>query len=128
MANTINVVTLQNGSKNLVLNVYISGDGSGDEVATQLVDASAYGASTVVLENFWSSLTGFTAELLWDADTNVPFIHLPNYDSSYTPEKANGINNTAGAGKTGDVLITTAGLGANDKGTIILRFKKKPIT
>lgn len=125
MANTLTTQVIQNGPRNLVLNIYVAGDGSGDESATTLVDASAYGASDLVLESFWSGLSGFTADLLWDATANVAFLHLPDYDVRYTPDKVDGIPNNAGAGKTGDILITTVGLGNGDKGTVMLHLRKK---
>lgn len=125
MANTISKQVIQNGPRNLVLNIYIAGDGSGDETATTLVDASTYGTSELTLESFWSGLSGFTADLLWDATANVPFLHLPGYDVRYFPDKIDGIPNNAGDGKTGDILITTTGLGNGEKGTIILHLRKK---
>lgn len=125
MANTIQTQVMSDGPRNLVLNIYISGDGSGDESATLLVDASSYGASSLSLESFWANFSGFTADLLWDATANVPFLHLADYDVNYAPHKANGIPNNAGAGKTGDILITTVGLGSGDKGSLILTLKKK---
>lgn len=125
MANTITSQVLNNGARNLALNIFITGDGSGDETDTLLVDASAYAATEFVLTGIWANLSGFTLDLAWDATANVPFLHVANYDMNYMPKHIDGIPNNAGAGKTGDVLFSTNGLGSGDKGSVILQLKKK---
>lgn len=125
MANTITTQVLDNGPRNLALNIFITGDGTGEETNTLLVDASAYGATDLVLSRVWANLSGFTLDLIWDATANVPFLHIADYDISYLPHLIDGITNNAGSGKTGDVLFSTTGLGSGDKGSLILHFKKK---
>lgn len=124
MANTITTQALVNGSKNLVLKVDIAGDGSGDESATLLVDASAYNASQLTLMGVHGFLVNFTCDLLWDATANVRILRIPDYDVSQDFTHFGGVWNNAGTGKTGDVLLTTTGLGNNEVGTLILEFQK----
>ena len=128
MANTITKQTLLNGPRNLVVKINISGDGSGEESATSLIDVSAYDASEVVIESIKAALNGFVMELLWDATANVPIVEIPDYEYNLNGHQigsAGGLWNNAGTGKTGDILFSTTGLGAGDKGSVILKMRKK---
>ena len=124
MANTITTKVILNGPKNLVLNVHISGDNSGEETATLLVDVSSYGATEVKLMSAQSNLQGFSAVLSWDATADVEAVTLLDGASFYDWSKYGGLINNSGVGKTGDIMVTTVGLGAED-GSIILEMKKR---
>lgn len=127
MANTIQTQVIANGPRNLILKCYILGDGSGEETGTLLVDVSAYNCTSVSIRGVHSALSGFVADLVWDATTDVVALHLPDYEYNIDPDIRHfgGLPNNAGAGKTGDVLITTTGLGAGDDGSIILEMIKR---
>lgn len=127
MANTIETQTIVDGSSNLVVKIHIDGDGTGDEAVTVLIDASTYSPAFTNsrLMHIHSNLVGFSAELIWDATTNVHAWICPDYDQDQDFTHVGGIPNNTGAGRTGDVLITTTGLGAGDTGHIMLWFKKK---
>lgn len=129
MANTITSQTILDGSRRVVVKIDILGDGSGDEAATTIVDMSSFTPAVTDsrLCGAWSSLNGFTTRLLWDATTDVPLISLPDYQFFLHCADTNiwgGIPNNAGAGKTGDINMTTIGLGAGDHGSIILSLIK----
>jgi hypothetical protein len=129
MANSITKQTLHDGRKNLIVKIDILGDGSGEESATTLIDASSYNPAFTdcTLVRYHANLVGFTARLLWDATTDVPLCSIPDYEGHLAHDESyayNGIPNNAGTGKTGDINITTYGLGANDHGTIILELRK----
>ena len=130
MANSITKQTIIDGSKNLVVKIHIEGDGSGEETNTVLIDASSYSPAFTdeTLVGIHATLSGFTADLHWDATANVPLINIPDFEYNLNGKQIGwfgGLPNNAGAGKTGDILMTTIGLGANDHGTIILEIKKK---
>lgn len=125
MANTITSQTLVDGSVLCTLNRHILGDGSGEETNTILVDASAFNTSNLKVMKVQSSLTGFSVKLDFDATANVPFLELPAGDSEFDFTSFGGISNSAGTGKTGDILFSTVGLGSGDSGSIILHLKKK---
>lgn len=126
MANTIQLQTINDGERNLVVKLHIDGDGSGDETATKIIDASTFTHSPVKLRllKLAANLVGFTAELIWDATTPIHLFEIPDYDSDKDFSKFGGIPNNGGVGVTGDVLITTTGLGAADTGHVILHFIK----
>lgn len=125
MANTIDKQTIVDSERNLVVLVNITGDNSGDEAATQLIDASSYVGSPARLRlvRVQSALEGFSAQLLWDATTDDELVHLPPYEVDFDMSRFGGIPDPGSTGTTGDVMITTTGLGS-EKGTIILEFAK----
>lgn len=133
MANTITKQTIVDGSKWLIVKCHVSGDGSGEETNTVLIDASTYNPAFTngALSLLHANLTGFTCTLYWDATANVPIMNIPDYEVHLSENEmghlSGGIPNNAGAGKTGDILVSTSGLGAGDQGTIILKIKKKPV-
>lgn len=128
MANTITRHTIVDGSRKLVVVIHIDGDGSGEETNTVLVDASTYSPAytNCSLQNMHANLQGFTADLDWDATANVPITAVPDYEVDYLlKDGLTPIPNNAGAGRTGDILISTTGLGVGDHGTIYLELNKK---
>lgn len=132
MANTVTIKTVLDGERVLIMEVQLTGDGSGEETATQIVDFSALnnpkniGYTKLALKKFYSNLTGFSADLLWDATTDTLMQTLIQGESGVDYSVIGGpIQSDAGTGVTGDVNITTVGLGAGDIGTIRLEFYKK---
>ena len=127
MANLIEKQTVMDGERNLVVKAHIEGDGSGEETATFLIDMSAYSNSPTSLKllHLKAALTGFSAELYWDATSDIHLFNVPDFDVDQDFGDFGGIPNNAGTGVTGDVNITTTGLGAGDTGHIVLHFLKK---
>ena len=126
MANTVTSQILLDGSQRLVIKWYLSSDGVAGEVTDQVVvDVSALtpAATKVSLERVIWSLTGFDAILEWDATADVEILRLgaAASTSDLCMKEFGGIWNNAGAGITGDMLLTTSGFTAvGDAGTIIL--------
>lgn len=133
MANTVAKQTLIDGSRNLVVKIYLESDGASGELSdTVLIDASTYSPAftDAKLVSVHANLSGFTAKLEWDATTDTPLISLPDYEVHYSGNEVgvgvNGIPNDAGTGVTGDILITTSGFtAAGDRGTIVIHLVKK---
>lgn len=128
MANTISKKTILDGDSLYILELEIEGDGSGEETGTNIIDVSAIGGtpSGIVIRKAWWSLTGFSASLLWDATTDVLALQCYEGEGGLDYMQIGGpIQNNAGTGKTGDLLMTTVGLGSGDKGTIRLECRKK---
>jgi len=131
MANTVTQQIIEDGKKNTIIKFFISGDGSGEETNYTLFDASAYITESTNnrLRKICYNLNGFDAVLYWDATLNVPIISL---DEGLQEEvdffKYGGsLINNAGAGKTGNILITTTGLGAGDEGYLILHINQRKV-
>lgn len=128
MANTITKTVINDGPKNHIVEVRIIGDGSGEETAASLIDVSATSEAPtgVVLEKIYWSLTGFSATLKWDATTDTVAFECVEGTGGIDMSVIGGpIRNTAGDGKTGDLLLATTGLGNGDNGYIRIHAKKK---
>jgi hypothetical protein len=132
MANTISRQTIIDGSRQLVVKIYLESDGSSGELTDYvLIDASTYSPPFTdwKIISLNSNLVGFTAKLKWDATTDVPFATLPDYDVNYSHQEFDdimGFPNNAGTGRTGDLLISTSGFAtAGDYGTIVIHGLKK---
>ena len=125
MANTITTTYQMNGSRVFVAKVDIIGDGSGEASGVTILDpANITGNPTTIRirKMQWGmDAGGWTARLLWDADTDVQAfeIGLPNGGIDFYQTGQPLVNN-AGTGKTGKLLLTTSGLGSTSRGTIII--------
>ena len=126
MPNTVARQLILNGSANYVVKFTIVGDGSGEETGTLInVTTGDCGTNDKIWE-IKGICTGCTALLSWDATTDVFALGLPSdKDVNLKYRNVGGITNNAGTGKTGDLLITTVGLGANDTVSIVVWIKKK---
>lgn len=79
----------------------------------------------VALEYIKSACQGnVTAELLWEATTSIPFWTIPNSFQEIELRDSAFITNTAGAGKTGNILLTTLGASAGGSYDIVMRLRK----
>lgn len=132
MANTFTTQTIHDGPRNVVIHAYLASDGAaGDETFT-LVDASALSpvpSGNIVFAGIHADLIGFSAKLLWDATSNVPFFAIPSDDDVDiwygAKDTFGGIPNNAGAGKTQDVLLATNGMtDSGDIGHVTIWFRK----
>jgi hypothetical protein len=128
MAHTVTTQVLEEGVKFTVIKVNIKGDsGTAAELTKAILfDASAYSDHTAdKLFDIEYCLNDFSAELFWDASSDVPLMSLAKtypYRGSYIVGEG-GLKNNGGAGVTGDILITTNGLTSSTKdGHIILRI------
>jgi hypothetical protein len=126
MANLITQRTLLDGSRLSTVQIDITGDGTGEETATQIIDASALNGApaTFKIRAIQWALVGFSVQLLWDATTNVHAFTLPaGSDGLRFSDTGAHIINNAGTGITGDLLMTTTGLAAGSNGTIIFEIQ-----
>ncbi len=106
-------------------------DGTG-ESAVKKVDVSALSANSagqactgVRLARIVYSTFGMSVKLLWDASTDTICWDL---NADYTTDEDftdfGGIRNTAGSGKTGDIMLTTTGHSSGDSYVIVLTVYK----
>lgn len=128
MANTITNTTLMLGNSKVVKYVCIASDGT-QETDYVLYDSSAIAASLGKSDPLnckirslqcFSSSAAAVMKLEWDAATDVLALALPLRDVDVCFDSFGGLKNTAGTGKTGDILLTTTGLASGDSVTIIL--------
>lgn len=112
---------IEDSHRNYVIKV----TGTPVDSAALLVDVSALAipcARVTLMEVHYDIGTADTVALLWDANTDVTILTMnPGPGQSICFDKTGGIPNNAGAGVTGDVLITSTGAAPY---FFQLRFKK----
>jgi len=130
--NIVTNSTMLVGRKKVVQYVTILSDGT-EETGTVIYDSSAIAALLGVSDplnctirdiRYVASGNSTIAHLLFDATTDVVAHSLP-YSGGGAVLKVDykdvgGLHNSAGTGKTGDILLTTTGLNAGDTLTLVL--------
>ena len=127
MANSITRQVIHNGSRNYVVKTTIASDGATGDETDILVNATTGDMGTAASLIRLSAVTiGCSAVLEWDATADVVLAALPSdREVKLDFTHIGGIPNNAGAGKTGDVVITTTGLStAGDTIVLVAEFKK----
>lgn len=128
MVNTITKQTINDGPRNLVVKYNLKSDGT-EETVANVIDASSYDPAFVessIMKLEYSMTGNFHGKLIWDATTNVDMIALsPDGHPKLNYWDIGGLPNNAGAGKTGDILLETVGIAANDELTIVLHIHKE---
>jgi hypothetical protein len=129
MANTVTITKLVDGQRNAVLHVYVASDGAAGELSDQVVvDASSLsGAPTkLTIERICWAFQGFSGRLEFDATADSPAAVLFDGDNGCLDFSSfGGLPDPAGAGSTGDILLTTTGFSASgDEGVLIIEVRK----
>lgn len=124
MADTVTNRTLYDGTENCVVVLTNSSDGTG-ESAVLKVDVSALNgtAAGVNIRRIDFCTFGMAVNILWDATTDVTAAIVQG-TGSLDFNAIGGLSNNAGAGKTGDILLTTIGHTAGDTYMIVLDLEK----
>lgn len=101
------VQTIEDGARNLIIKV----DGAGAEASTQIVDASSLNPpceSLSLLKVQYSLDPASSMQIQWDATAATVAWNLFGSSGNCLDFcDVGGIPNNAGAGKTGDVLLST---------------------
>jgi hypothetical protein len=116
--------------KEVVMRLYKKFTNTTNESALKVIDVSTLlsnidgdACSEVAITKIDAIISGVTVELLNDATANTSAIKLGEngtHDFSYF----GGIDNDAGDGKTGDVLLTTTGAASGDFFHLVVHAKK----
>lgn len=129
---TVTSQTIIDGERNLVVKLHITG--ATDLSDETLIDASSFSPTftSASLMRVQGSMpvteqaggAGPIVSLEWDATSNVPIIDLSagNFDHDFS--EFGGIPNNAGAGKTGDIVASSAGASADTGYFLILHLRK----
>lgn len=127
MANTIDTKIEQNGPRNFVVAVQITGDGSGDATLVPLITAPA-DSQLLSVWRATGSFVGFGAALFWEHSTTASSkqaLVLNDAWGCYEFARSGGLINTvSAASRTGNIRLSTYGLGNGDHGTMLLEFHK----
>lgn len=125
MASSAETTYLMNGSRDFVIKIDITGALDSELSKLKIIDvADLTGApSKFKIRNISWQFADFTATLYWDATTDTQAFVLNQYEGDIDFYESCGVPlvNNAGAGVTGNLLISTYGLSANDTGSLIIR-------
>ena len=135
MADAVTTRVLQDSDDFCVMYLTNISDGTG-EAAVLKVDVSTLANSRrngaacteVSIVEIEAATTGMAVQLLWDAATDVPAALFGVTSAGFISKMdflGVGITNDAGAGKTGDINLTTFGHTAGDTYAITLKMRKK---
>jgi hypothetical protein len=126
MADAVASQTLIDGARNVVMKFTNVSDGTGESAVTKVDVSALQGApSAVRIDKIHYATSGMAVRILWDADTDVDAFLVPtDGDGCHDFTRFGGLQNNAGAGKTGDIKFTTIGHTANDMYTIVLEMTK----
>jgi len=124
MADAVTSQTLLDGERNVVMKFTNTSDGTGESAVLKVDVSALYGApSRVKIKRVKYTVSGMVARLLWDATTDATILDLQG-DGEMCFESIGGLYNNAGAGVTGDILLTTVGHTSGDSYSIILEMVK----
>lgn len=127
MADSVATQIISESGAHLIVKLTNVSDGTGESGVVK-VDVSALtpAANEVAIQRIDFATFGMGARLFWDASTPVHIWTIPQDDAGSICFQKAGILlvNDAGAGKTGDIKITTFGHTLGDSYSIILHLRK----
>jgi hypothetical protein len=131
MANVVTSQTILDGDRLAIFKFTNISDGTAEtgvvKVTASSLNKNQFGdaCNGLILNKVWHSTHGMEVEILWEASTNQLAWVFPQ-NTSYWQDFSSfgGIQNNAGAGKTGNIAFTTLDASAGDVYTVILECIK----
>ena len=131
MVDAVTTQTLLDGDRLVIQKFTNISDGTGEAAVNKVIVANlapnqfGLACTGVKINRIWANTHGMEVRILWDATTDAFCWMIPQnttYDMSF--DSFGGLQNNAGAGKTGNVAFTTADMSAGDMYTIVLECIK----
>lgn len=131
MADAVTSQTILDGERLFIAKFTNISDGTGEtaalkiDVSTLVPNSFSLACNGVKINKIYGSTHGMQVRILFDATTDQFAWQLPQ-NANYLMDFSSfgGIPNNAGAGKTGDVLFTTADASSGDMYSIVLECTK----
>tara|TARA_R110002126_G_scaffold103837_1_gene237013 strand:+ start:24 stop:434 length:411 start_codon:yes stop_codon:yes gene_type:complete len=131
MADAVTSQTILDGERLFIAKFTNISDGTGEtgvlkiDVSTLNPNSFGLACNGVKINKIYGTTHGMEVRILWDATTDQFAWQIPQ-NSNYLMDLSSfgGIPNNAGAGKTGDVLFTTADASSGDMYSIVLECTK----
>ena len=130
MADAVATQVIYDGAKQAIMKFTNASDGTG-ETNVKKVDVATLSSylgkacSAVQIDRIYGLTHGMEVRLLWEASTNVTILTFPqNTAQTMSFDDFGGLDNNAGAGKTGNILFSTLDASAGDAYTVILVMRK----
>lgn len=130
MADAVTTQTIFQGDKTLVMKFTNISDGTGESgvIKVDVATLAAYQGQPCVavqIDKVYAMTHGMEVRLYWAATSPQLIMTIPqNVMNTHSYDEFGGIDNNAGAGKTGNITFTTADASAGDMYTIILVMRK----
>ena len=131
MADAVTSQTILDGERLFIAKFTNISDGTGETAVTK-IDVSTLARNSfnlacngVKINRIWANTHGMEVRILWDATTDQFAWQIPQ-NSNYLMDFSSfgGIPNNAGAGKTGNLLFSTADASSGDMYSIVLECLK----
>lgn len=126
MADAVSTQILVDGRRDVVIKLTNVSDGTGESAVVKVDVSALSGApSGVKIMKVHASTIGMGFRLLWDATTDTEILSFPaDFAEDFDFTGFGGIQNNAGTGVTGDIMLTTVGHTAGDSYSVILELRK----
>ncbi len=130
MADAVSTTTIYQDTTYLIVKITNLSDGTGESAVTK-VDKSTFvgpnGAepTELVIEGIRGDAAGMEVYLYADHTSAVPIARLGGLGRYKMDYRKTGGLSTAGAGNTGDILLTTNGHSSGDSYDIVIYMRKK---
>jgi hypothetical protein len=125
MADAVTTQVIHDGARNAVIKLTNLSDGTGEAAVLKVDVSTLFGTPTGVrIKKIHYDVSGMVVTLLWDATSDVRIIDLGSNCGEMDYSDFGGLTNNSGAGKTGDILLTTTGHTLADSYTLILELTK----
>lgn len=130
MADAVTSQTLFQGDKQVIMKFTNISDGTGESnvVKVNVADLAPYQKMPCVavqIDKIYAMTHGMEVKINWEATTPQLALTVPqNVMNTMIFDEFGGIDNNAGAGKTGNITFTTADASLGDMYTIILVMRK----
>lgn len=125
MADNTSVTKVFENQKQVGFRLLNFSDGTGEATTSKVTFSTLLNApANLTLTRVIWSIGGMTVRLFWAATVNISFLNLAPGSGDLDFTRYGGFLNNAGAGKTGDVKLSTVGAAVNSTYTIFLIFDK----
>lgn len=126
MVDTVTTNILNDGKRNVVVALTNVSDGTGESEVTKIdVSTLEDAPDEISIEKIRYATQGMAVNLFWDATADVlAWTIPPDSEGEICFQSIGGLKNNAGAGKTGDVKLSTVGATAGDSYSIVIEAKK----
>lgn len=125
MADVVTSQKLVDGARNAVFSFTSVSDGTGEAAVLKVDMATLLNTpASVRIDKIQYDCNAMAVQVLWDATADVVAAVLGPGQGVLDFSGVGGLQNNAGAGKTGNILFTTVGATLNDTYTIVLHMKK----
>lgn len=127
MADAVATQTLLDGERLVIQKFTNISDGTGETAVNKIIvanlspNAAGFACNGVKINKIWATTHGMEIRILWDATTDV-FAWMIPQNTNYFMDFSDfgGLQNNAGAGKTGNVAFTTSDASSGDMYTIVI--------